>query len=95
MSYEVIFHRGALREFDKLPAAAQQRIGEVVDALAEDPRPQGAAKVAGADAYRIRVGDYRAVYAVKDDRLVVLVVKVGHRKDVYTDIRTIGKRLKE
>ncbi len=94
MSYEVIFYRGALREFDKLPLQAQKEIGGAVDALAEEPRPQGCTKVVGADAYRIRVGTYRVVYAVKDERLVVLIVKVGHRRDVYSDIRTISKRLK-
>ena len=94
MSYEVIFHPGALRELDKLPKAAQERLAQSIDALEIEPRPQGAIKLSGADAYRIRVGNYRAAYSVKDDKLIVLVVSVGHRKDVYQEMETIRKRLK-
>jgi mRNA interferase RelE/StbE len=94
MSYEVILHPGALREFDKLPRLAQRRLSQVIDGLAEEPRPQGAVKLAGPHAYRLRVGTYRIAYAVRDERLVVLIVKVGHRRDVYTDIETIKQRLK-
>ena len=95
MSYEVIFHAGALREFDKLPDAARKRLTRVINDLAKEPRPQGAVKLAGVDAYRIRVGDYRIAYAVRDERLVVLVVKVGHRRDLYKEIATIKQRLKQ
>jgi mRNA interferase RelE/StbE len=51
--------------------------------LAENPRPQGSQKLSGRDRYRIRQGVYRIVYSIEDDRLVVVVIKVGHRKDVY------------
>jgi mRNA interferase RelE/StbE len=52
--------------------------------LADDPRPQGSEKITGSDdLYRIRSGDYRAIYTIQDDRLVVLVVRVAHRRDVY------------
>ncbi len=95
MSYEVIFDPGALREFDKLPGASRQRVAEAIDDLSEEPRPQGTVKLAGIDAYRVRVGTYRVVYAVKDDRLVVLIVKVAHRRDVYKEIETIKRRLAE
>lgn len=95
MSYSVIFHPGALREFDKLPKELQSRLGETVDRLAEDPRPQGSVKLADVDAYRVRVGVYRVAYAVQDERLVVLVVKVGHRRDIYREIAVIKQRLKE
>ena len=93
MSYEVIFHAGALREFDKLPDATRRRLTRIIDDLAEEPRPQGVVKLASVDAYRIRVGDYRIAYAVRDERLVVLVVKVGHRRDIYKEIATIRQRL--
>ncbi len=95
MTYEVIIHPGALREFEKLPKAVQQRLGEVIDDLEVDPRPQGVAKLAGADAYRLRVGPYRVAYAIKDERLVVLIVKVAHRGNIYRDIETIKERLKD
>lgn len=94
MSYEVIFHPGAIREFDKLPKAAQERLASTIDALEIEPRPRGAIKLSGAEAYRIRVGNYRAAYAVKDEKLIVLVVSVGHRKDVYHEMETIRKRLR-
>jgi len=93
MSYEVIFHAGALREFDKLPDATRRRLTRIIDDLAEEPRPQGVVKLASVDAYRIRVGDYRIVYAVRDERLVVLIVKVGHRRDIHKEIATIRQRL--
>jgi mRNA interferase RelE/StbE len=95
MSYQVIFDPGALREFDKLPKAQQRRVGKIVDDLEQDPRPAGAKKLTDVEAYKLRVGDYRVVYTIRDDLLIVLVVKVGNRRDVYKDIGTIKKRLKK
>ena len=95
MSYQVIFDPGAAREFDKLPRAQRRRMASLIDDLAEDPRPAGAEKLTDVDAYKIRVGDYRIVYTVKDRSLVVLIVKVGNRRDIYKDIRTIRRRLKK
>jgi mRNA interferase RelE/StbE len=54
-----------------------------MEALADAPRPQGCSKLTGRDAWRIRVGDYRIIYEIFDDRRVVIVVVVGHRKDAY------------
>jgi mRNA interferase RelE/StbE len=55
-----------------------------MDGLGKEPRPKGVKKLAGAeDLYRIRVGDYRVVFQIQDDRLMVLVVRIGHRKDAY------------
>jgi mRNA interferase RelE/StbE len=93
MSYEVIFDPGAAREFDKLPRAHREGIASVLDGLAEEPRPPGARKLTGVEAYRMRVGDCRIVYAVKRERLIILVLKVGDRRDVYKDIETIRRRL--
>lgn len=68
----------------RLHKAIQTRIVERIDGLAEEPRPPGATNVVGAsDTYRIRVGDYRIVYEIQDAVLVVLVIRVGHRRDVY------------
>ena len=67
-----------------LPRAAQVRIAPKIEALADEPRPPGVKKLAGEEElYRIRVGDYRVIYAIEDAELVVLVVMVGDRKDVY------------
>lgn len=94
MSYEVIFHPGALKEFDKLPKTVQQRLGEVIDTLQQEPRPSGAVKLTGIDAYRLRVGSYRIAYGIRDERLIVLIVKVAHRSNIYRDIEAIKQRLK-
>lgn len=84
MSYQIEFSRQADRQFRYLPSQIQQRLKSKIDLLATTPRPPGSEKLSGADQlYRIRVGDYRIVYAVEDDRLLVLVVRVGHRREVY------------
>ncbi len=84
MSYQIEFSRQADRQFRNLPSQIQQRLKSRIDSLAATPRPYGSEKLSGADQlYRIRVRDYRIVYTVKDDRLLVLVVKVGHRREVY------------
>lgn len=61
----------------------RQRVVDRIRALADDPRPPGCTKLSGQDAYRVREGEYRVVYTVDDDVLVVEVVKVGNRRDVY------------
>lgn len=74
----------AEKQLRAIPQADQVRVLRSVVRLADDPRPQGCRKLRGApDAYRIRVGHYRVVYAIEDAQLLVLVVKLGRRKDVY------------
>jgi mRNA interferase RelE/StbE len=86
MAYSITFGLAAKRQFDKLPRPAQQRLGEAIARLASDPRPTGVVKLSGEDGlYRVRGGDYRAVYQIQDERLLILVVKVGHRREVYRD----------
>ena len=64
----------------------QLQIGERIDALKADPRPLGSQKLKGQDnLHRIRSGDYRIIYAIRDDQLLVLVVRIGDRKDIYRD----------
>ena len=83
MAYSIDFVPSAAKELAKLPAKERQKIGERINALAADPRPHGAEKLTGLDAYRVRVGDYRVVYEVRDRVLLVLVLAVGNRRDVY------------
>ncbi|MDX2142897.1 MAG: type II toxin-antitoxin system RelE/ParE family toxin [Rhodospirillaceae bacterium] len=83
MVYRVEFERRAAKELAALPAPARERILKALDRLADDPRASGNIKALHGGGYRLRVGDYRVLYVVKDDLLLVLVVKVGHRKDVY------------
>ena len=84
MTHTVEFTAAANREYRKLPRGIQTSIRPAIDALADDPRPHGVEKLAGMDdTWRIRVGDYRIIYRILDDRLVVLVIRVGHRREVY------------
>jgi mRNA interferase RelE/StbE len=61
----------------------QARLGRRILTLADEPRPAGVVKLSGLDAFRIRVGDYRAIYEIRDDLLLVLILSVGHRREVY------------
>ena len=82
--YHVIINPSAEKEYARFPASVRRRITAALDGLAEDPRPRGCKKLKGEDnLWRIRVGDYRVIYSIEDDKLVVLVVRVAHRKDVY------------
>jgi mRNA interferase RelE/StbE len=83
MSYRVEIEPPARRALAKLPRQAATRIIRRIEALAVSPRGVGAVKLSGHNAYRIRAGDYRIIYAVLDDRMLVLVVEVGHRRDIY------------
>jgi mRNA interferase RelE/StbE len=84
LAYEVRLKPSAERALRRLPAQLRSRIGGRLDALAGNPRPSGCEKLSGVDdLYRVRVGDYCVVYQVADEVLVVLVVTIGHRGDVY------------
>jgi mRNA interferase RelE/StbE len=84
VAYTVILRRPARKALSALPQEVQKRIVQALENLANDPRPPGARAVQGHDhLLRIRVGDYRVVYTVQDDTLVILVLRVGHRRDVY------------
>jgi mRNA interferase RelE/StbE len=83
MAYRIVIHSAPERALDRLPSPMAARIERRIDALADDPRPPGCKKLTAVDAWRIRVGDYRVIYQIHDDRLIVLVVRIGHRRDVY------------
>jgi len=84
MAYAVEFSPSAEREFRKLAREIQRSLRPRIDALANEPRPTGAKKLKGRDdLLRIRVGDYRIVYAVRDRIVVVLVVRIAHRREAY------------
>ena len=84
MRYRVEFLRSAQRQFDRLPRLVQDRLDRRISALADDPRPPGVVAMAGEEGeLRLRVGDYRVVYRVDDDTTTVLIVRVGHRREVY------------
>ncbi len=82
--YKVSIKRSAVKEIEAIPQKKErQRIMRRIGQLATDPRPPGSKKLSGRDKYRIRQGSYRIVYSIEDKELVVVVVKVGHRKDIY------------
>lgn len=84
MSYEVRFSSAADRRISKLPRTIRPLIVARAEALADDPRPRGVEKMSGEEnAYRVRVGDYRIIYEIHDIALIVVVVRVGHRREVY------------
>ncbi len=84
MAYTVEILPSAARDIRKLPRAAQDQARPVIRALANDPRPSGVVKMRGpGDFYRVRSGNYRIVYRVRDEALVVVVVRVGDRSEVY------------
>ncbi len=87
MRYEVRFKPTAAKELAKLPEDVQRRLVPRIDGLAANPRSGGAEKLSGEDAWRIRVGDYRVVYAIEDRVLLVLVIHIGNRREVYKRLR--------
>jgi len=82
-SYSILLTRSAARELERVPAKDRQRIVTRIGALAHDPRPPGAEKLSADDKYRIRQGDYRILYEIVDAELIVTVVRVGNRREVY------------
>ena len=83
MAYAVTLSPPANKSIGKLPKHVRERIAERLQILAGNPRPPGCIKLTDSDAYRIRVGDYRIIYLIHDDQLIVLVIDVGDRKNVY------------
>lgn len=84
MAYKVVIQDSAGKALRKLDKPIRKQVAAAIDALADDPRPAGIKAVVGEPgAFRIRVRDYRVLYEIEDDRLAVLVVKIGHRSTVY------------
>lgn len=84
MAYSILLAPAAERQLKALTEPAQKRIVKRLRILKDNPRPQGVKKLTGEeDLYRIREGDYRIVYTIQDKKLIVLVVKIGDRKEVY------------
>ena len=81
--YSILFRQSVLKDLAVLPKKEVQRIMEAIRALALDPRPPQSQKLSGREQYRLRQGTYRILYVIEDDVLIVTVVKVGHRREVY------------
>lgn len=84
MSYRIEIAPAAVRQLRKLDRPAQRRVQAAIDLLAAEPRPSGAKKLAGGDGeWRVRTGDYRIMYEIHDNVLLVLVIALGHRREIY------------
>ena len=82
-SYSLEIKRSAAKELAQVPPKDRGRIVARIHALADDPRPVGAERLSGQERYRVREGDYRILYEIEDQVLRIMVVKIGHRRDVY------------
>ncbi len=85
--YRVEVQSGAERDLGRLTPRLLERLNGAMAALGKQPRPNGAVRLTGVDAFRVRVGDYRVIYEVDDRRHVVYVTRVRHRRDVYRRLR--------
>ena len=82
-SFRLVIKKSAAKEIERIEKIDRIRIIEKIRSLASDPRPFGSKKLSGQEKYRIRQGNYRILYQVIDDELIINVVKVGHRRDIY------------
>ncbi len=82
-SYRVLIKPSAVKEIEAIPGKDRARIAKRIATLSDNPRPPGSEKLSAQEKYRVRQGPYRVVYSVSDAELTVLVVKVGHRREVY------------
>ena len=82
-SYNVRIKPSAVKDLEAIPAKDRRRIASTTQALASNPRPVGCEKLAGHDKYRLRQGNYRVLYTIEDDVLIVTVIAIGNRRDIY------------
>ena len=83
MAYQIRIKKRAIKALTKINEPYYTRIKQAIYDLQDDPRPQGYKKLRGRDAYRIRVANYRIIYEIFDTELIVDVIAIGHRKDIY------------
>jgi mRNA interferase RelE/StbE len=83
VQYRVEVRRNVQKSLAKLNANLRERIAEALRRLGDEPRPPGARKLKDREGWRVRVGDYRIIYKIHDDRLVIVVVRIAHRSSVY------------
>ena len=82
-NYKIEIKKSATKEIARLPKNILKRVLTKIQSLSNEPRPSGCKKLTADEKYRVRVGDHRILYSIEDGKLVVYVVKVGHRKKVY------------
>lgn len=82
-NYKVFIKPSAVKELKRIPQKDLQRVTSKIQSLSEEPRPHDCEKLSAQERYRLRQGNYRIIYSIEDDKLLVYVVKVAHRRDVY------------
>lgn len=83
VKYKIEFKKSAVKELNELESKVIKRIISKIKALSSNPRPEGCIKLTAEERYRIRIGNYRILYEIIDELLIIYVVKVAHRKDAY------------
>ena len=87
MKYKIVVKESAAKALKKIPKADRKRIADKIDDLAENPDGPETIKMKGDNPlHRVRVGDYRIVYEIQDNVLLILIIKIGHRKDIYRNL---------
>jgi len=81
--YKIEIKESVVKEFNSIPKKDLKKIVQKIRSLSDNPRPNGCVKISGQERYRIRQGDYRILYSIENEILVVYVIKIGHRKEVY------------
>jgi len=82
--YSIIYKKSAEKELLNLPKEYALKVRKAINQLADNPHPSGSKKLAGnMNSYRIRIGNYRVIYTIVSDRLMVIIVKIAHRREVY------------
>jgi mRNA interferase RelE/StbE len=82
-NYKIFIKLSAKKELESLPQNDLIKIVEKIKNLSIDPRPPGAEKLSGDDKYRVRQGNYRIMYTIEDEKFIIIIVKIGHRREVY------------
>ncbi len=83
MKYNITIKKRASKTLEKLPDGDYQKVRDAIRKLGENPRPSGCIKLTGRDGWRIRIGVYRVIYTINDSELKIVVIDVGHRRDIY------------
>ncbi|NOS90672.1 MAG: type II toxin-antitoxin system RelE/ParE family toxin [Cyclobacteriaceae bacterium] len=81
--YQINLTKHAAKQLDKLPINISELLYKSISKLSDHPRPNGCKKLKGRDGYRIRIGDYRIIYTIEDNILTIVIIDIGHRKDIY------------
>ncbi|MFH0977203.1 MAG: type II toxin-antitoxin system RelE/ParE family toxin [Spirochaetota bacterium] len=84
--YSIIISSAANRDYKRLPQSEILKINKVIDHLASNPRPSGYKKLKDRNAYRIRIGNYRIIYEINDKDVILFVIRIRHRKEVYKNL---------